>query len=898
METCGAGDEDCDGLSDDADPSTVGAPTWYADEDEDGYGDPSAATVSCVAPPGSLADDTDCDDARADVSPAGVETCGAGDEDCDGLSDDADPSTTGAPTWYADADEDGYGDPSAATVSCVAPPGTLADAGDCDDGRADVSPSGVETCGAGDEDCDGLSNDADPSTTGAPTWYADADQDGYGEATSATQACVAPPGAVPDPGDCDDGAAGVGPGAPERCDAADVDEDCDGLADDADSAALATSTFYADADGDGWGAAEETISACDLAPARAAAPGDCDDLRDDVYPGAPEACAAPDADCDGLDGAADPDAADAVTRWRDDDLDGFGAGAPERVCDPGPDWATAAGDCDDASAALSPGVSELCAAGDEDCDGREGDADAPADPSAWYADADADGFGMGSTVFACVAPPGHVGVSGDCDDQRVDVNPNGVELCAAGDEDCDGLEGTADPGVADPLPRWRDQDGDGWGGAALPPGCELPPGAAGRPGDCDDAAADVFPGAEDLPADGVDQDCDGLAVCWADEDGDGVGGDTTTTAMDEGCDDAATVTGDCDDSDPDAFPGAPEIPGAGVDADCDGALSCVLDADGDGWGAAGGIPVPATTEDCSAPGESPSADDCDDADPAIHPEAQELPGNAIDEDCSGDHMCWADADGDGWGDARAIPSADADCDDPGEADDDGDCDDGDPTALPGGTDLAGDNVDQDCDGLYVCGLDADGDGFGSMTETGLSTSPTCDEPGVALQLSDCDDSDARVSPSGRDEVNDGVDQDCDGLYTCAADRDGDGYGSRVETVEASDPGCAGAAADTSDCNDMDATIHPGVEDAPGDAIDADCDGVDPEPVDSDVPEESDVETDVPEPVDTAQPTPGPGEDKDVVPEDPGGCSCATSGPPTAGWLLVWAGWWRRRARRA
>jgi uncharacterized protein (TIGR03382 family) len=89
-----------------------------------------------------------------------------------------------------------------------------------------------------------------------------------------------------------------------------------------------------------------------------------------------------------------------------------------------------------------------------------------------------------------------------------------------------------------------------------------------------------------------------------------------------------------------------------------------------------------------------------------------------------------------------------------------------------------------------------------------------------------------------------------------------------------------------------------VEDAPGDAIDADCDGVDPELEDSDVPEDSDVETDVPEPVDTAQPTPGPAEDKDVVTEDPGGCSCATGGAPTAGWLLVWAGWWRRRARRA
>lgn len=116
-------------------------------------------------------------------------------------------------------------------------------------------------------------------------------------------------------------------------------------------------------------------------------------------------------------------------------------------------------------------------------------------------------------------------------------------------------------------------------------------------GDCNDDNPDVFPGAEEHWYDGVDQDCSGTSDYDADEDGledeydcddfdagvgeeldwyfdgdaDGYGEDGSIIwACDAPNSQWVEVGLDCDDSDSDAFPGAPEVSDDGVDQNCDG----------------------------------------------------------------------------------------------------------------------------------------------------------------------------------------------------------------------------------------------------------------------------------------------------------------------------------------
>jgi hypothetical protein len=307
-EYCDGEDDDCDGAVDGAD--AVDVPTWYADADHDGHGDPGTAVDACDAPLDHVADAADCDDARADVSPSLAEICDEADtdEDCDGLADDADPDALadGMSTFYADADGDTCGDATASVTTCDAPLGHVADATDCDDTFADINPLAVEVCDAddADEDCDGSSDDGDTSVdaTTRTTFYRDDDRDGYGTAAETYTLCDMPDGFAASGGDCDDASATVRPGASEVCDAADADEDCDGLADDADGSVLVTTydTFYLDADGDGYGDDSVPIGACDAPAGHSAIAGDCDAADPAISPDASEICGdAVDENCDG-----------------------------------------------------------------------------------------------------------------------------------------------------------------------------------------------------------------------------------------------------------------------------------------------------------------------------------------------------------------------------------------------------------------------------------------------------------------------------------------------------------------------------------------------------------------------------------------------------------------------
>ncbi len=343
-------DELCDGLDNDCngevDDHAIDADAWYLDADGDAYGDPAAEELACAQPEHHVADDTDCDDTRDTVHPGADETCNELDDDCDG---DVDEDPVDPETYYRDADLDGFGDAANTTEACDPPSGHVADDTDCDDGDAAVHPDAEEACNGVDDDCDG----------DVPADEADADGDQY-------RVCE---------DDCDDGDAAVNPGATEICNG--VDDDCDGTIDvDADDA----TAWYADGDGDGYGAPGKPVMACDAPTGYVDDDTDCDDTAEtgaachdgcnDFYDdgdgdgyGDPatvaNACSAPtgyladDTDCD-------PASAD---HWHDCglcvDADGDGHGTD---CDLGPD-------CDDGDEWVHPGAEEICDGKDSDCDG-------------------------------------------------------------------------------------------------------------------------------------------------------------------------------------------------------------------------------------------------------------------------------------------------------------------------------------------------------------------------------------------------------------------------------------------------------------------------------------------------------------------------------------------------
>jgi len=237
----------------------------------------------------------------------------------------------------------------------------------------------------------------------------------------------------------------------------------------------------------------------------------------------------------------------------------------------------------------------------EDTDGETGGSD-----ENWCLDEDMDGAGDPDN---CVpVPPGEDPPAGSVPEEEAD--------------DCDDSDPNTFPGAAeldDEDACMTDADDDGWGD-------ENPPNPNATPGtDCDDDNVNAFPGAaeNEMPDDACMEDEDGdgwgdtdpsgmatipgsdcaddndevmMCEAWCpDEDMDGFG-------VEEGCvwvipgDDppAGTVPAgaglDCDDSDPNTFPGAAEL---------DDPDACMTDADNDGWGEMNPNPGVEMGRDCN-----------------------------------------------------------------------------------------------------------------------------------------------------------------------------------------------------------------------------------------------------------------------------------------------------------
>ena len=356
-ELCNGVDDNCDGQVDEGVMDT-----FWADADGDGFGDHAASAEACAAPEHHVTNDTDCNDTDPLIYPGAPERCNDQDDDCD-VEVDEDI----AATWYADTDDDGFGDPASATDDCDPGPGWVTDGTDCDDTAPTVFPGAAEECNEVDDDCD---DEVDEGVT--TTFYVDADLDGHGSVTGTTQACTVPAGYAEAALDCDDTNPAVNPDATEVCNG--IDDDCDADIDDDDTSldATTTSTWYADLDADGYGDASATTTTCAQPSNTVADATDCDDSAASVNPGATEVCNSLDDDCDSLIDDADPslDTATASTWYADDDADGYGdAASTSTTCTQPSGTVTDATDCDDSAASVNPGATETCDGIDEDCDG-------------------------------------------------------------------------------------------------------------------------------------------------------------------------------------------------------------------------------------------------------------------------------------------------------------------------------------------------------------------------------------------------------------------------------------------------------------------------------------------------------------------------------------------------
>jgi large repetitive protein len=680
----------------------------------------------------------DCDDTVAATLPGGTET------PYDGIDNDCDPATADD-----DLDDDGV----------------LASA-DCNDDDSAVHPGADEACDAIDNDCDGATDELTGDKEGEE-FHADSDGDGFGDPDVTARACGESEGWVADATDCDDANEDVNTDATEVCNGA--DDDCDGDADDA-----VGDTWYADADQDGHGDLDVTLTDCDGTSGYVASSDDCDDALASVNPSAVELCNTVDDDCDGT---PDDGGVDGKTWYPDVDLDGFGDDTLGALACTAPTGAVdVGGDCLDTDIAVNIEADEVCNTKDDDCDGTVDDG--ATDGTDWYADKDLDSHGdKNDVVRACAAPAGYVAAPDDCDDAVATTFAGAAETCNTVDDDCDG---TADDSPTDGTTYYADIDDDTHGDVGVTTSaCSAPAGFVASQDDCDDLDDTVYTGASEV-CDGIDNDCNSTV------------------------DDAATD-----------------------------ALTWYADADADAYGA-----LATTKTECAQPvGYVLNSTDCSDTVSTTHPGAAEV-CNTVDDDCDGTPddgvgtTFYADTDKDSHGDKNATSTA---CSVPvGYVAVGDDCDDKVATTFPGASEVCN-TKDDDCDGAVddspvnpgTWYADVDNDTYGNAA---VATKVQCTQPaGYVARAGDCNDGSNAQAP-GKVETCDGIDQDCDGVVddgvatiTYYLDGDGDTFGAAATSVSACKAPAGKWVTNNTDCVDTNAALYP---DSGGNcALGVDCDQI-------------------------------------------------------------------------
>lgn len=571
----------------------VGSITYYADTDGDGLGNPGSTQSGCSQPVGYVTNANDCNDNNNLIG-------------------------IGA-TWYLDADNDTFGNPLVDSVACSQPAGYVSNSNDCDDSNNTV---GV-----------------------AQSYYPDADGDNYGSANAtATVACTPPANYVTNNTDCNDANPNQYPGATEIPNNS-VDEDCNGSDLNTLGAQLAQYTFtgnncatpvhsvvaqpanavFSDYNADsvncanaadvfnysGWnnGATVDSTEFYEFS----ITPANCYELALTQLTFTHR----------GSNGAGTP-----LVHVRSS-LDNFaadfysvqittpGVAQTENVPLTGP-FASISGPV--TFRFYLTGTVGTTTTYRHDNVSVYGAINALPQQT-YYVDADGDGFGDAAIdSMDCTAPAGYVSNNTDCNDNNADENPNAVwyqdsdndtfgnsavtlTQCSqpagyvADNTDCN----DNDLNVGGSITYYEDADNDTYGNSAsTTQACSQPVGYVLNAGDCDDNNSAITVATDEF---------------YIDQDNDGFG---STAVIVTACTQPVGYVSnadDCDDNDNSITLGS----------------TFYEDGDNDNFGNPN-----STIVDCTAPnGYVADSTDCDDTNNGINPNATDVLGNSIDENCDG-----------------------------------------------------------------------------------------------------------------------------------------------------------------------------------------------------------------------------------------------------------------------